>query len=55
MIENNERVTFKCPSNLARAAERAAAEEMLSTSAWIRRLVAERLRELQVEINSNVA
>jgi hypothetical protein len=54
-IAMNERVTFKCPSTLVRAVEKAAAQETLSTSAWIRRLVVERLRDEKMQTENSAA
>jgi hypothetical protein len=47
-VPNDETVAFKCPAALARAADRAATEKMLSRSAWIRGVVAEHLRSHSV-------
>jgi hypothetical protein len=44
-VKNDEVVVFKCPASLARAADRAAAEKLLTRSAWIRAVVLEHLKE----------
>jgi hypothetical protein len=46
-LKNDDSMLFKCPRALALAAERAAAEQMMSRSAWLRALVVERLRMLE--------
>jgi hypothetical protein len=50
--KNDEVIVFKSPASLARAADRAAAEKLLTRSAWIRGIVAEHLRRVEQEQKS---
>jgi hypothetical protein len=42
----DQRVTFKCPSNLVRLIEKTAAAEYMSASSWIRHVLTEKVRNV---------